>query len=82
MRCNINWTRGALEELNKLESSIARRIVKKVDELSENPFSKDIKRLKGSDDFRLRVGDYRIIFDINETKILILKVGHRKNIYD
>jgi len=82
MRYNINWTRGALEELNKLESSIARRIVKKVDELSENPFSKDIKRLKGSDDFRLRVGDYRIIFDINETKILILKVGHRKNIYD
>jgi mRNA interferase RelE/StbE len=82
MRYTINWTKGALEELNKLEPYIARRIIKKVDELSENPFSKDIKRLKGSDAFRLRVGDYRVIFDISENIILILKVGHRKNIYD
>jgi len=82
MKYNINWTRGALEELNKLEPYISRRIIKKIDELCENPFSKDIKRLKGSDDFRLRIGDYRVIFDINEDTILILKVGHRKNIYD
>ena len=50
--------------------------------LSENPFSKDIKRLKGSNDFRLRVGDYRVIFSIEKETIQILKVGHRKNIYE
>ena len=79
---NIEWKEHALQDIEKLESSIARRILKKVDELSENPFSKDIKKLKGSDDFRLRVGDYRVIFFIEKDLIQILKVGHRKNIYD
>lgn len=77
----IEWTKGALEEANKLEPFISNRIFKKVEELAENPFSKDIKRLKGASSFRLRAGDYRVIFDIEENIILILKVGHRKNIY-
>jgi len=79
---NIEWKEHALQNIEKLENSIARRIVKKVEELSENPFSKDIKRLKGSNDFRLRVGDYRVIFFIKQDTIQILKVGHRKNIYE
>ena len=79
---HIEWKEHALQNIEKLENSISRRIVKKVEELSENPFSKDIKRLKGSDDFRLRVGDYRVIFSIEKEAIIILKVGHRKNIYD
>ena len=79
---NIKWKEHALQNIEKLESSITRRIIKKVDELSENPFSKDIKRLKGCDDFRLRVGDFRVIFSIEQNTIQILKVGHRKNIYN
>lgn len=79
---NIEWKENALRELEKLEGLIARRILKKVDELSENHFSKEIKRLKGCNDFRLRVGDYRIIFSIEKNTIQILKVGHRKNIYN
>ncbi|MBS3075659.1 type II toxin-antitoxin system RelE/ParE family toxin [Candidatus Pacearchaeota archaeon] len=82
MMYQIEWKENALREVEKLENSIARRIVKKVDELTENPFSKDIKKLKGCNDFRLRVGDYRIIFSIENTIIQILKVGHRRNIYD
>ena len=78
----IIWDEKAYDELNKLEPSISRRIAKKVCELSENPFSKDIKRLKGRDDFRLRIGDYRVIFEIDGNNIQILKVGHRKNVYD
>jgi mRNA interferase RelE/StbE len=79
---DIEWKENVLKELEKLESPLARRIIKKVGELSENPFSKDIKRLKGCNDFRLRVGDYRIIFAIEQNTIQILKVGHRKNIYN
>ena len=82
MPFKIVWDEKAYNSLNKLEPSISRRILKKVDELSENPFSKDIKKLKGSDDFRLRVGDYRVIFAIEQNTIQILKVGHRKNIYE
>lgn len=82
MPFKIIWDEKAYASLNKLEPAISRRILKKVDELSENPFSKDIKKLKGSDDFRLRIGDYRVIFFIEKDLIQILKVGHRKNIYD
>lgn len=82
MKYQIDYEKEALKELEKLESHISRRIIKKIDEMSENPFSKDIKRLKGNDDFRLRVGDYRVIFAIEHSIIKIWKVGHRKSIYD
>jgi mRNA interferase RelE/StbE len=78
----IDWKEGAFRDIEKLEPSISRRIYKNVDELAIDPFSKNIKRLKGRDDFRLRVGDYRIIFLIEGSSIQILKVGHRKNIYN
>ena len=82
MPFKIVWDEKAYDSLNKLEPSINRRIFKKVEELSDNLFSKDIKRLKGGNDFRLRVGDYRVIFAIEQNTLQILKVGHRKNIYD
>ena len=82
MSFKIIWDEKAWYSLEKLEPSISRRILKKVDELFENPFSRDIKRLKGSSDFRMRVGDYRVVFAIEKDVIQILKVGHRKNIYD
>ncbi|MEK6757826.1 MAG: type II toxin-antitoxin system RelE/ParE family toxin [Nanoarchaeota archaeon] len=82
MPFKIIWDEKAHDSLNKLEPSVSRRIVKKVEELSDNPFSKDIKRLKDYEYFRLRVGDYRIIFSIEKETIIILKVGHRKNIYN
>lgn len=82
MTFKIIWDKKASDELDKLEVLIARRIIIKVNELAENPFSKDIKRLKGETSFRLRVGDYRIIFDIIRDTIIVLKIGHRKNIYE
>jgi len=75
------WTEKALDELNKLEPTISSRIIKKIDELLSDPYSLNIKRLKGIEAFRLRVGDYRVIFEVSGNNILILKVGHRRNIY-
>ena len=77
----IVWDEKAFQELEKLESTVSRRILKKVRRLEEDPFAKDVKKLKGSDGFRLRVGDYRIIFAVESEQLQILKVGHRKNIY-
>lgn len=82
MTFKIIWDKKAIDFLDKLEIQISRRIILKVKELANNPFSKDVKRLQGESTFRLRVGDYRIIFDIIRDTIIILKVGHRKNIYD
>ena len=81
MTYKIDWKENAIKDLKKLEASISNRIYKKVDELIENPLSKDIKKIKGMNAFRLRVGDYRIIFEIEKDIICVLKVGHRKNIY-
>ena len=78
----IEWKEPALKQLEKLDSSISSRIIKKVDNLKENLFHSDVKKLKGENAFRLRVGDYRIIFEINNNLISILKVGHRQNIYE
>lgn len=76
------WDDKAQEQLLKLDLTLAKRISKKVDELSINPFSKDIKKLKSMPGYRLRIGDYRVIFDVEKEIISILKVGHRKNVYD
>lgn len=78
----IIWDKKAQNDLHKLEILIAQRIILKVRELGENPFSKDIRRLKGETSFRLRVGDYRVVFDIIKDTIIVLKIGHRKNIYE
>ncbi|MBS3071315.1 type II toxin-antitoxin system RelE/ParE family toxin [Candidatus Pacearchaeota archaeon] len=79
----IDWTEKSLRQLNNLDQVISSRIVKKINELREEPFYK-IKRLKGIGAFSLRIGDYRVILDIdvNNKIIYILKIGHRKNIYD
>lgn len=83
MSYKIIWDKKALDFFNKLQPVLCRRIFKKIDELRQDPFSKDIKRLKGEKAFRLRIGDYRVIFDINikNRVIIILRLGHRKNIY-
>ena len=80
---NIEWKEGAIRQLEKLQSFLSKRILNKVEELKDNPFLKDIKKLKGEEAFRLRVGDYRVIFDMDykNNLITILRLGHRKNIY-
>lgn len=72
-----------IDLLNKLESSIKERIFKKVIKAKENP-QHYFERLAGREDYKLRIGDYRIIADIdNNAKIIkITFVGHRKNVYD
>ena len=77
----LTWEEKALQELNKLDNHIIIRILKKVDELNKTPFSKNVKKIIGSNFFRLRIGDYRAIFSVDGNLVKILKIGHRKNIY-
>ena len=81
MKYEIKFERRAFQELNKLDQIISRRLLKNIKELQEGFKSKDVKRLKGKDTYRLRVGNYRVLFDIEKELIKILKIGHRKNIY-
>jgi mRNA interferase RelE/StbE len=73
----------ALRQLEKLDRNAAERIMAVLERLRIRPESCDIKKLVGMRGYRLRVGDYRVIFDMERERlaILVLKVGHRKNIY-
>ena len=77
------YSPAALKELEKLEKNIKERILTALERLRIRPESCDIKKLIEIPGYRFRVGDYRIIFDINkkDLQILILQIGHRKNIY-
>ena len=72
----------AQSEFKKLPLELQVRIKKKLKDSMENPF-RHFERLKSRVDYKLRVGDYRIIADIiNSSKqIEITKIGHRKNVY-
>ena len=78
------YSSSALKQLEKLEPNIKERIVVALERLRIRPESCDIKKLVGMQGYRFRVGDYRIIFDMEKDKliILVLKIGPRKNIYD
>jgi len=82
MPFEIIWSNSAIKELKKIDRLIAKRIYDAVGKLREDPY-RNIKKLTNSNYFRLRVGDYRVIMDINENqlRILVIKVGHRKTIY-
>ena len=79
----IQFSNKALKELQNLPRPISKRIFEKISLLKENPCQQNIKKLSGQPYFRLRVGDYRVIFAIwkKEFRILVIKIGHRKKIY-
>ena len=72
------------KEIEKLPHQIRKRILEKLKFYSfqENPlrFAKKLKDYRFGE-YRFRIGDYRILFDLENHKIIILKVGHRKSIY-
>lgn len=72
----------ALKQLKKLEKGIQERIIHALERIRIRPEAYVIK-LVGDPAYKLRVGDYRVLLDVDKNKLLILviKVGHRKNIY-
>jgi len=83
----IEFLPSAQKELKQLDFVVQKQIKKKILLLAEDPnkLKNNIKALKGeyAGKFRLRVRDYRVIFQIVERKVLIIivRIGHRKEIY-
>jgi mRNA interferase RelE/StbE len=79
----IVFTDTSQKQFNKLEKDVQERIIKALERIRLRPES-FVKKLVGDPGYRLRVGDYRVILDIEKSEliILVIKVGHRKNIYD
>jgi len=82
MSYEITFTDTSRRQFRKLEKDVQERIVKALERIRIRPESY-VKKLVGDLGYRLRVGDYRVILDIykSELIILVIKIGHRKNIY-
>jgi mRNA interferase RelE/StbE len=82
MAFRIVWTEQAKDSLNRLEREDIIRIVHKVESSKSNPYLY-AKKLAGKDIWRIRVGDFRVLLDLDSLKevLYVLEVGHRKNIY-
>lgn len=80
----VRYSKEAGKALRKMGSQEADRIFTKIEQLAKDPASlaNNIKALKGSDLFRLRVGDYRVIYSDSLEVLHIIRVGHRREIYD
>jgi len=84
LKYRVEVTKSAAKALKKIPKSDQNRIIAKIDALAIELPDPDITKMKGNNPFhKMRIGNYRIIYEIqNKTMvILIVKIGHRKDIY-
>lgn len=82
MAYELFYAERAVKDIKKLDDVVKKRLKKSLEKFIGNPFyyaEKLIDSRLGS--YRFRVGDYRIIFDVSKNKIIVLHIGHRREIY-
>jgi len=84
MEYNTAFTAEAMKDLDSLDKKVLSKIIKKVrwfaGQDSPLAFAKRLQ-YEAIGQYRFRIGDYRVIFDCKDKKIVILRVGHRSTIY-
>ena len=80
----IEFTTKSIKNLKKIDTKYQKIILEKLEILAKDPLgASNVKPLIGTDYYRLRVADYRIIYELqqNELLILVIDINHRKDIY-
>jgi mRNA interferase RelE/StbE len=80
----IEYKKSAAKEIAKLDQSVRKRIIEKIERLAKDPFPPKAKWLQNyPSKRRIDLGDYRIIYQVYEDKLVIeiVKVGHRSSVY-
>lgn len=82
----IEFTKSAQKEFGHLPSKVGDKVLEVLSLLSANPFSEflKVKKLKGAESlYRIRIGDYRVVYEIRSTilVVIVIKIGHRKEVY-
>jgi len=80
----LEWRKSTKKDLRDIPSRDIQKIIAAVEALADNPYPSGSKKLSGSKHaYRIRVGDYRIIYDVFSEILIIevIRVGHRKDIY-
>ena len=83
MSFQVILPKSVQKELNRVSHEIANRILTRLAGLETNPRPPDVKKLKGREAWRIRVGDYRVIYEIHDRilQIIVIKIGHRRDVY-
>jgi mRNA interferase RelE/StbE len=84
MAFEINFSNQAAKELKKLDKQIQKRIIDKLVQYAKTENLKEAKKLTSPTlgQWRYRIGDYRIIFDLAGKEVQVLKVAHRSEVYE
>ena len=77
-------SREAVKQLDKLSNSVAEPIIAAIGMLSLDPRPPGCKKLKGRDGYRIRIGNYRVIYEVLDKELVVdvITLGHRKEVYD
>lgn len=83
-RYRVEITPSAQRELSKLAKTVQKRIDERIQALAKNPRPPGSKKLEGEGDFyRIRVGDFRIVYQVEDKVLLVVvvRIGHRREVY-
>lgn len=83
MKYQVILPKTVQKEMNRLPDDVIDRILDRLEELKVNPRPSDSKKLKGRPAWRIRVGDYRVIYEVHdrELRVIIITIGHRREVY-
>jgi mRNA interferase RelE/StbE len=84
LKFEVRLSKRAHKELLSLDPSTKSRIIQHLEELEDNPFPRGVAKLQGRvDTYRVRVGDYRILYEVmnKERLVLVEKIDHRSGVY-
>ena len=82
-RFEVRLTRQAAKQLASLEHTMQLRIAGVIELLATNPFPPKAMRLRGREAWRVRVGDYRLLYTVNQGELLVvvIRIAHRREVY-
>ena len=83
VKYNVSLKRSVLKDLEKIPKNDVKKIMSTIHSLSNNPRPTNVKKLSGQEKYRIRQGNYRILYSIEDKQLVVcvVKVGHRKNVY-
>ena len=82
-RYRVVFRKSVAQDMHRIPNGNLRRILAAIDSLSEDPRPSGIEKLSGQERYRMRQGDYRIIYEIKDDEVIVVvvKVGHRKDVH-
>ena len=83
MKYEVRITPAAEREMDKLLTPVYTRVSRRILSLEDNPRPRGAKKLSGREEYRLRVGDYGVLYTINDRRcmVTVFAVGHRREVY-